>query len=137
MTIVSWAQTATQSAPSTPEQSTVPADKAKCSCCDKTRPADAKDAPAYCAHHDMHKKDSKEMASCCAAKNAMSSSKGAMCCMRKGKHQAVASCCKEDCSKDGCNKDSCAKDKTASACCDGKDQKGCYSGKKTEKAAKS
>ena len=32
LTGMSWAQTA-QTAPSTPQQSTVPADKAKCSCC--------------------------------------------------------------------------------------------------------
>ena len=135
LTVASWAQTATQPVPSTTQQSTVPADNAKS--CDKTAPADAKDAPACCAHHDMNTKDSKEMTSCCAGKNAMSSGKDAKPCMRTSKDKVAASCCKDGCGKDGCGKDSCAKDKTASVCCNGKDHKGCCSGKKMEKTAQS
>src|ERR1035437_3370098 len=123
LTVVSWAQTATQTTPSIAQQSTVPADKAKCGCCDKMAAADSKDAHAFCAHHDMQAKDGKEMASCCAGKDAMASGgKDAMSCMKNDKDKASAPCCKEACSKDGCGKDS---------------EKGCCSGKKTEKTAKS
>ena len=138
LTVASWAQTATQTTPSTAQQSTVPAEKAKCACCDKMAATDAKDAHACCAHHDMKSdakdKDSKEMASCCAGKMKSSDGKDAMSCMKNDKDKA-ASCCKENCSKD-----SCAKDKTAAACCGsscGKDgEKGCCSGKKSDKTAK-
>lgn len=133
LTVVSWAQTATQNAPSTPQQSTHPVEKAKCSCCDKTAAADAKETLACCAHHDMSAKEIKA-GSCCAGKNA--SAKRAMSCMRNGKHEN-ASCCKDSCSNEGCGKDSSTKDKTASARCDGKDRKSCCSGKKAEKTAKS
>jgi hypothetical protein len=133
LTVMSWAQTATQAPPSAPQQSTVATDKAKCSCCDKMASGDAKDTHACCAHHDMNAKDSKEMASgkdtmsCCSGKDAKS-------CSRKDKGKAAASCCKEN-----CGKDSCSKDKTAASCCGsscGQDGKGCCS-KKTEKTAKS
>jgi FlaG/FlaF family flagellin (archaellin) len=140
LTVATWAQTSTQTTPSTPQQSTVPADKAKCACCDKMAAANAKDAPACCAHHDMKSdtkdKNGKETASCCAGKDAKSSGgKDGMSCMKSDKDQATAGCC-----KDACSKDSCGKDKTAAACCGekcGKDgEKGCCSNKKTEKAAK-
>jgi hypothetical protein len=142
LTLMSWAQTATQTAPSAPQQSTVPAEKAKCPCCDKMANADTKDAPACCTHHDMRghtmdAKDSKEMASCCAGKGAKSGDcKEGMACMKNDKDKAAASCCKDACDKDGV---SCGKDKTAASCCgngcgqDGK--KGCCS-EKTEKSAK-
>lgn len=68
LTVASWAQTTTPATPSTPQQSTEPADKAKS--CDKMAPADAKDAAACCAHHDMNSTESKEQASCCGGKNA-------------------------------------------------------------------
>jgi hypothetical protein len=123
LTVLSWAQTATPTTPSTPQQSTVPANKVKCPCCEKMAAADAKDAPACCAHHDMKSgmgdmkdKDGKEAVSC----------------MKNDKDQATAPCC-----NDACSKDSCEKDKTAAACCAGKcgnDEKGCC--KKTEKTAK-
>jgi len=138
LTVLSWAQTAT---PTTPQQSTVPADKAKCPCCDMMAAADAKDAPTCCARHDMKSamkdKDGKEMASCCAGKDAKATGgNDAMSCMKNDKDKTAASCC-----KDGCSKDSCGKDKTAAACCCGscgKDgEKGCCSGKKTEKSAQS
>lgn len=134
LTVATWAQTSTQTTPSTPQQSTVPADKAKCACCDKMAAADAKDASGCCVHHDMksmNDKDGKEMASCCAGK---ASSGGAMACMKNDKDKA-ASCC-----KDACSKNSCGKDKTAAGCCAGKcgkdGEKSCCSGMKTEKTAK-
>ena len=127
LTVASWAQTTTPATPSTPQPSTEPADKAKSG--DKMAPADAKDAAACCAHHDMKSTEIMEQASCCGGKNATAT--GAMSCMRNRNHKTAASCCKE-----GCGKDSCAKDKTASACCKGKDGKGCCSGKKMEKTAK-
>jgi len=131
LTVATWAQTSTQT---TPQQSTVPADKAKCGCCDKMAAADAKDAPACCAHHDMKSeakdKDGKETASCCAGKDAKADGKDAMSCMKNDKDKAAAACCKDDCSKD----------KAAAACCGekcGKDgEKSCCSTKKTEKTAK-
>ena len=122
LTVMGWAQTAAQTSPSTPQQSTAPAEKGKCSCCDKMSAdkADAKDGHACCAHHDMKAGDDKEMASCCGGKDAKS-------CMKDDK--TAASCCKE----------SCGKDKTAADCCDranGKDcGKGCCASKKAEKPA--
>src|ERR1039458_7309586 len=77
LTVATWAQTSTQTTPATPQQSTTPADKAKCGCCDKMAATDAKDAHACCARHDMKgdmkAADGKEMASCCAGKDAKSS----------------------------------------------------------------
>lgn len=116
LTVASWAQTSSQTTPSTPQQSAVPTDKAKCACCDKMASADAKDAAACCAHQDT-------------------SAKGAMSCMRTNKNKAAASCCKES-----CGKGSCTKDKTSAACCAGKcgkDGKACCAGIKADKTAKS
>ena len=113
LTIVSWAQTSTQAAPSDQQQST---EKAKCACCDKMASADSKDAK-MCARHGKHAKNAK----CCAGKN-MASCCGtnAKCCMKDDK--TASGCCKE-----------CGNGKTASNCC-GKDCKeGCCS-KKTEAA---
>lgn len=120
LTVVSWAQTATQSAPSTPQQSTT--EKAKCACCDKM--AESKDGHTACMRHAKNG-DAKQMASCCAGNN------GGSCCGKDAK-----SCMKDDnsasCSKDGCCKQ---KDKTAS-CCTGKSCcKGCCGSNKTEKPA--
>ncbi len=85
---------------------------------------------------DMKTEDGKTTASCCAGKDAAADGKSAMSCMRGDKDKNAASCC-----KDGCGKDSCAKNKTASARCGGKcgkdGEKGCCSGMKSEKAAKS
>ena len=60
LTLVSWAQTATQTTPSTPQTP-----ETKCACCDKMAASDSKDAGAAC----MGKHDGKEMASCCAGKD--------------------------------------------------------------------
>jgi hypothetical protein len=119
LTVATWAQTTTQTAPSAPQQSTAPADKEKCPCCDKMAVADSKDMKGCCAHHDMKAGDGKE----------------AMSCMKGDKDKTAASCC-----KDGCSKESCGKDKTATACCGeecGKDGKGCCSSMKKDKTAKS
>jgi len=114
LTVVSWAQEATQTAPATPQQST---EKAKCACCDKAASADAKGD--CCAHHD-HSAAGKEAMSC-SRKDGKSccGGKDAKACMKADKG---ASCCKD-----------CGKDKTASSCCGGKCEKGCC--EKMEKAS--
>jgi len=105
LTVVAWTQTATQ----TPS---APAEKAKPSCCDKM--SDAKDGHASCMRHGHG--DAKDMASCCAGKDAKSCcGKDAKSCMKDDK--TAAACC-----KDGCGKD---KDKTAASCCDHKAGKEC------------
>ncbi|HZC24256.1 MAG TPA: hypothetical protein VE866_13015 [Candidatus Binatia bacterium] len=110
LTVVSWAQTSSQSAPSDSTQNAAPAEKAKASCCDKMGATGAS-----CPRHG--KKDAKDMASCCGGKGAMS-------------------CMKDDKTAAGCCKDSCGKDKTAKACCGGKEcRKGCSS-MKSDKTAK-
>ena len=120
LTVVSWAQTATQTAPAAPQQSTAPVEKGKCACCDKMASADSKDAMS-CSRHAEHAKHGKEMASCCAGKD------GKSCCGGKD----TKSCMKGDKNAASCCKDGCGKDKTASACCGGKDCKeGCCSKKK-------
>jgi hypothetical protein len=118
LTVVSFAQTATQTAPSDP-QAGASAEK-KCACCNKAASADAKDA-GQCER--MKSADGKEM-SCCGGKDAKS-------CMKGDKDKAAMSCCK----------DGCGKDKTASASCGkacGKECKngGCSSNK-SEKASAS
>lgn len=128
LTVMTWAQTSTQTAPSAPQQSTAPVDKAKAGCCDKMGSADAKEGHASCAR--MKAEGGKEMASCCAGKDAAASccaGKDAKSCMKGDKGKMAGSCCG----------DKCGKDKTAAACCGGKDcEKGCCSSK-TEKIAKS
>ena len=113
LTVVSWAQTSNQTAPTDQQQST---EKAKCACCDKMASADSKDAK-MCSRHAKHAKGAK--ASCCDGDKAMA------CCSKDGKScmkgdKVAASCC-----------ENCGKDKTASACC-GKDCKGECCSKKTE-----
>ena len=113
LTVVSWAQTATQSTPSVPQQST---EKEKGSCCHKMGGSDLKDGHACMRMHH----DGKDMASCCAGKDDKSCcGKDAKSCMKDDK--TAASCCK-DCG--GKDKD---KEKTAS-CCDHKAGKGCGKG---------
>ena len=120
LTVMSWAQTATQT---TPSQSPAPADKGRPSCCEKMTNGSKGGSPA-CMRH----KDSKEMASCCSGKD------GASCCGGKDA---------KECMKDGkcsgaCCKEGSATDKTAS-CCDrkaGKEcGKGCCASNKSEKPA--
>jgi hypothetical protein len=125
LTVVSWAQTATQTAPATTEQSAAPADTGK-SCCDQMSAADKKDMDASCSRHKHHGAG-KEMSSCCGDTKAMScSGKDAKSCMKDAKDKS-ASCCKG----------SCEKDKAATACCGdkcAKDGKGCCQSKDMEKA---
>lgn len=121
MTVVSWAQTASQSTTPNPQQNSAPAAKAKCPCCDKMAAGKMK-----CANHAMQAKDGQDP-------EAMSSSKDGMSCMRN-KQGAAASCCGKD-----CEKNKCGKDKTASCCGDrcNKDGKNCCAVKAGEKTAKS
>jgi hypothetical protein len=125
LTVVSWAQTAIQPAPSAPAQS-APAEKAKTACCDKMK-ADSKDGHAACMRKGDHA-GMKDMASCCAGKE------GASCCGGKD----AKSCMKDDKVMASCCKDGCGKDKAAS-CCDRKAAKecgkGCCGSNKTEKPA--
>ena len=117
LTVVSFAQTATQTVPSDP-QTGASAEK-KCACCNKSASADSKDGAMQCAR--MKSADGKEM-SCCGGKDAKA-------CMKGDKDKTTMSCCK----------DGCGKDKTASATCGkecGKEcKKGCCSSDKTEKAS--
>lgn len=114
LTVASWAQTATQTTPSTPQQST-PTQKAKCPCCDKMAAdkGDAKDAHGCC--QSMKAGDGKDMPSCCQGKDAKS-------CMKDDK---MASACK----------DCCAKDKAA-ACCNHTNGKQCGKSCCTSKSEK-
>lgn len=124
VTVVSFAQTSIQPTPSAPSGSTS-TEKAKCACCGKMA-ADAKDGHAACMRQG--KGDAKDMASCCAGKEATSccGGKDAKSCMKGDK--TAASCC-----KDGCGKGNMA------TCCDRKAAKGCGKGccesNKSEKPA--
>ena len=116
LTIVSWAQTPTQSAPSSAPPSATTTDKEKCPCCEKTATANDKDA-AHCPHHSKKSQQSKEMTSCCKGKDAKS-------CMRKGNDKA--GCCGDSCGRDktaaGCNGTVCAKE-CGKTCCSSKTEK--------------
>jgi hypothetical protein len=122
LTVVSWAQTATQT---TPTQSAPAAETTKAACCDKMA-ADSKDGHAACMRSSKMS-DDKEMASCCGGKETAS------CCGKDSK-----SCMKDEKSAASCCKDARAKDKTAS-CCDRKTGKecgkGCCGSNKSEKPA--
>ena len=101
LTVMSWAQTATPSAPSTPQQSTVPAGAKACPCCDKAS-AEMKEGHACCAHHATAAKDAKEPA-CCAGKDkaACCSGKDAKSCKRNSADKTAAACCGgEKCGKE-------------------------------------
>lgn len=116
LTVASWAQTTTQTAPAAPQQST---EKAKCACCDKMAGGEMKEGASCCAHHDMKAGDTKDMASCCGGKDAKS-------CARDSKDKNAKACCGDKCSKD----------KMAADCCGGKCSKGCCSDNKSGKTAK-
>jgi hypothetical protein len=102
LTVVSWSQDATQSAPATPDKT----DKAGCACCDKMAKSDAKNDHAAC----MRKHESKEMASCCGKDDA--------CCAKDGK--TAESCCK---GKDGTKCDHKAGKECGKDCCGSKSEK--------------
>lgn len=119
LTVVSWAQTSTQAAPSDSTQNSTPADKTKASCCEKMAANGAS-----CQRHG--KKDAKDTASCCGKE--MKSCCGG---------EDAKSCMKADKGAAGCCKDGCGKDKTAKACCGGKEcGKNCCSSMKSEKTAR-
>jgi len=117
LTVMSWAQTSTQTGPSAPEQNSAPAEKSKCACCDKMASADGKDAHTSCMRHGIV--DTKDMSSCCGGKDDKSCMKG---------DTSAASCCKDSCAKDKTAAMSCGKE------CGKKCEKGCCSSdKKTAK----
>jgi hypothetical protein len=104
LTVASWAQTATQTAPSTPQQNTEAGEKSKCPCCEKMNSSDMKanDARAghsCCAHHAKKRGEAKDGDSCCGSKDAKA-------CVRADK--SGDSCCKGGCGEG---------DKSASSCC--------------------
>lgn len=123
LTVVTFAQTATQTTPSAPEQSSP--EKAKPACCDKMS-ADSKGGHGSCMRHGHG--DAKEMASCCAGKEAASccGGKDAKSCMKDDK--TAASCCKEGCGK--AKMASCCDRKAAKQC-----GRGCCGSNKSEKQA--
>lgn len=100
LTVASWAQTATQTVPSTPQQNTEAGEKSKCPCCDKMKASDMKAGHACCTHHAKKSAEANKGDSCCGGKDAKA-------CMRADK------------SADSCCKDCCGKDKTtaSSGCC--------------------
>jgi hypothetical protein len=124
LTFAAWAQTAN----SNPQPNSAP-EKAKCSCCDKTAAANAKDGQS-CARHRTQSADGKQIVSCCGDKNGksccakdakcMKGDKTACCsdCNKDSKDNVTSSCCKSDCGKD-CGKN-CRSDKSEKAsksCC--------------------
>lgn len=125
LTVMSWAQTATQSTTPDPQQNSSPAAKAKCPCCAKMVAGKMK-----CANQAMQAMNGKDA-------ETMSGSKDGMSCMRN-KPETAASCCGKDCEMDKCGKSSCSKDKTS--CCGdrcNKNGQNCCAGKTSEKTAKS
>lgn len=137
LSVFSWAQTATQTNPSAPQQSTTSTEKEECSCCEKMSSGDMKDMHGCCSHHDdamagEHKdmashhmaSHHNEMASCCSGKE------GASC--MKDKDAAAKSCCGDKCSKDKTTASCCGEKCGAGKC--GNDGAGCCSpGKKSAK----
>ena len=68
LTVVSYAQTATQTAPpATPDQSKQTDNKTEASSCQKMMEGKA---GSCCMHHDMAAKDGKEAMACCGGKDA-------------------------------------------------------------------
>jgi hypothetical protein len=106
LTVVSWAQNATQTTPADPQQNSS-SDK-KCACCDKMASADSKDGQVACQRHGHHSGDAKDM-SCCGGKDAKS-------CMKADK---TGSSCKEECAKAQAASASCGKEcgKQCEKCC--------------------
>jgi len=120
LTVASWAQTATQNPPASPQTGAAPAEKAKC--CDHMASSTSKDGMSCPRHKGA---DGKDTASCCGDKHKMS------CCGKDAK-----SCMKDENSAASCCKEGCGKDKTASAdaaCCGKSCDKGCCSADKDKK----
>jgi hypothetical protein len=124
LSILSWAQTATQSKPNQatpPTSSAAQADnKAECPCCQKT--AESKEAMACCAHHEMAANDGEKPMPCCAGKDAKScmEDKEGKSCMQGDKSQTAScggsGCCGADHEK-CCSKSEKDGEKAAMGCC--------------------
>ena len=63
LTVASWAQTTTQTAPADPPQNAAPAEKASARRCDKMASADGKYSHANCMRHDEDETSAKDMSS--------------------------------------------------------------------------
>ena len=116
LTVVSYAQTAPQTAPPATQSKQDDAktgDKAGCACCQKMM--DSKEG-SCCMHHDKAAKDGKEAMACCGGKDAKACKK-----MMKGDKDKMAAMCGDGkcCGKDA--KDCCKHDdkEMAMACCGG------------------
>lgn len=113
LTVVSYAQTATQTAPSTAQQSSTQSDEKKeATACQKMMEG----KEGCCMHHDMAAKDGKEAMACCEGKDAKSCQNM----MKKGKDKMASmcgggKCCGKD-AKDCCKHD---EKEMAMACCGG------------------
>jgi len=126
LAVASWAQTASQSAPSpAPQENATP--QAKADCCHKT---DSAKEGQSCCRHEMAGKDEKAM-SCCAGEkaavccggekaSACCAGKDAKSCMKGDKDKAAS--CGDRCGKGekGCCASHTEGDKTAMNCCGGK-----------------
>lgn len=118
LTVAPWAQTTSQTSPSTSQPGAVTTEKSKCPCCDKMADSGGKAEHSCCAR-EAKTADGKETGACCGGKDGKICSRG---------DKTAASCCK----------DSCGKDKMASASCGkncGKEcKKGCCASKKKMEA---
>ena len=117
LTVVSFAQTATPTAPSaTQDQSKQADNNTEASSCQKMM--EGKEG-SCCMHHDMAGKDGKDAMACCGGKEAKSCKKM----MKAGKVKMAAmcgdgKCCGKD-AKDCCKPGSADEKKMAMACCGG------------------
>lgn len=102
---ISWAQTATPTTPSTPQNGTP---RGSCACCENMASADAH---ACCARNGAHNTGAKEMAACSTSKQGAS-----RCAGQDAKSSTKAG-------KDKCSSD-CDKSEPAKACC-GSGEKQC------------
>ena len=91
LTLLSWAQTATQNPAPAPDQQKSDQANAGCPCCDAT--AQSKDHHGCCMHDASAKKTDGNM-DCCSGKNATCCGKDAKSCKKGDK--ASASCCGSD-----------------------------------------
>ena len=117
LTVMSWAQTTTQTTPSAPQQSTASADKDKCPCCDEK--AMAKEEKS-CCHHEMVGMDKKAMSCCMGEKASSCCGKEGSSCMKEDKAKTAAATCGDQCGKDhekGCCASHKKDEKAAMNCC--------------------
>jgi len=117
LTVMSWAQTTTQTVPSTPQQSTAASDKDKCPCCNKTNTAKEEKS---CCHHEMAGMDNKAMSCRTGEKASSCCGKDEKSCMKGDKGKTAAATCGDQCGKDrekGCCASHQKDDKTAMNCC--------------------